>query len=216
MCKGNFAVIVRPIVPYTDLMVGGVEGTSRSIDDRLDRLYYTWHNEPYSTHEPVEERKPMTDPRQDAKVEALKAERCFNLNHEAVCDPAFATSEFLDPRDLMQVKYEMVRKVRIDGDSVSHAVTEYGFSRPSFYEAALALDRHGLAGLIPVRPGPRRAHKMSVEVVSFVQQLLEQNPDLRALSLVAPIEENFGIRVHPRSIERALARLRQPKSGDPR
>lgn len=158
----------------------------------------------------------MTDPRQDAKMEALKAERCFNLNHEAVCDPAFATSEFLDPRDLMQVKYEMVRKVRIDGDSVSHAVTEYGFSRPSFYEAALALDRHGIAGLMPVRPGPRRAHKMSVEVVSFVQQLLEQNPDLRALSLVAPIEENFGIRVHPRSIERALARLRQPKSGDPR
>ncbi len=158
----------------------------------------------------------MANPRQDAKVEALKAERCFNLGHEAVHDPAFASSQFLDPRDLMQVKYEMVRRVRIDGDSVSHAVTEYGFSRPSFYEAAHALDSHGLAGLMPVRPGPRRAHKMSAEVVSFVQQLLEESPDLRAANLVAPIEQHFGVRVHPRSIERALARLRQPKSGEPR
>jgi hypothetical protein len=49
-----------------------------------------------------------------------------------------------------------------------------------------------------------------------VQQLLEESPDLGAASLVGPIEERFGIRVHPRSIERALARLRQSKSGEPR
>lgn len=164
----------------------------------------------------MEGRKLMADPRHDSKVEALKAERCFNPAHEAVHDPAFESFQFLDPRDLMQVKYEMVRKVRIDGDSVSHAAREYGFSRPSFYEAALALDSRGLSGLLPARRGPRRAHKMSSEVVSFVQQLLEESPDLGAASLVGPIEQHFGIRVHPRSIERALARVRQPKSGEPR
>jgi transposase len=133
-----------------------------------------------------------------------------------VQDPAFAASEFLDARDLVQVKYEMVRRVRVDGDAVSRTVADYGFSRPSFYEAAAALDADGLAGLVPARPGPRRAHKMSEEVVAFAQERLQVDPGLRAADLVGLIEDRFGVRVHPRSIERALARAARPKSGGER
>ncbi len=57
--------------------------------------------------------------RQDPKVEALRAERSLNPRPEAVTDEAFAGSEFLDARDLVQVKYEMVRRVRVDGAPVS-------------------------------------------------------------------------------------------------
>ena len=99
---------------------------------------------------------------------------------------------------------------------VSRTVADYGFSRPSFYEAAAALDAGGLAGLVPARPGPRRAHKMSDEVVAFAQERLEAGPALRAADLVGPIEDRFGVRVHPRSIERALARAARPKSGGER
>ena len=111
----------------------------------------------------------MARRREDPKVQALREERCLNPRPEAVRDPAFASSEFLDARDLVQVKYEMVRRVRVDGDAVSRTVADYGFSRPSFYEAAAALDAGGLAGLVPARPGPRRAHKMSDEVVAFAR-----------------------------------------------
>jgi hypothetical protein len=111
----------------------------------------------------------MARRREDPKVAALREERCLNPRPETVRDPAFAGSGFLDARDLVQVKYEMVRRVRVDGDAVSRTVADYGFSRPSFYEAAAALDAGGLAGLVPARPGPRRAHKMSVEVVAFAQ-----------------------------------------------
>lgn len=154
----------------------------------------------------------MARRREDPKVAALRQERCLNPRPEAVRDPAFAASEFLDARDLVQVKYEMVRRVRVDGDAVSRTVADYGFSRPSFYEAAAALDAGGLAGLVPARPGPRRAHKMSEEVVAFAQQRLDAEPDLRTGDLVDAIEGRFGLRVHPRSVERALARSRQPKS----
>lgn len=154
----------------------------------------------------------MARRREDPKVAALRQERCLNPRPEAVRDPAFAGSEFLDARDLVQVKYEMVRRVRVDGDAVSRTVADYGFSRPSFYEAAAALDAGGLAGLVPARPGPRRAHKMSEEVVAFAQQRLDAEPDLRTGDLVDAIEGRFGLRVHPRSVERALARSRQPKS----
>ena len=153
---------------------------------------------------------------EDPKVQTLREERCLNPRPETVRDPAFASSEFLDARDLVQVKYEMVRRVRADGDAVARTVADYGFSRPSFYEAAAALDDGGLAGLVPARPGPRRAHKMSDEVVTFAQQRLQADPELRPADLVGPIEHRFGLRVHPRSIERALARAARPKSGEER
>ena len=150
---------------------------------------------------------------EDPKVQALRKERCLNPRPEAVRDQAFESSEFLDARDLVQVKYEMVRRVRVEGSAISKTVSDFGFSRPSYYEAAAALDSGGLAGLVPARPGPKRAHKMSEEVVVFVQRRLEDNPALRASDLVGPIEQQFGVRVHPRSVERALGRATHPKSG---
>ena len=143
---------------------------------------------------------------EDPKIERLRAERCLNPRPEAVRDEGFRSSEFFDPRDLVQVKYEMVRRVRVDGDAVSRTVSAFGFSRPSFYEAAAALDAGGLAALVPARPGPRRAHKLTEEVVAFARQRREQDPSVRSADLTDAIEERFGVRVHPRSVERALAR----------
>jgi transposase len=151
--------------------------------------------------------------RQDPKVEALRVERSLNRRPEAVTDEAFAGSEFFDARDLVQVKYEMVRRVRVDGDAVSRSVAAFGFSRPSFYEAAAALDTGGLAALVPARPGPRRAHKLTEEVVAFARRRLEADPSLRSVDLVEAIAERFGVRVHPRSVERALARSFRAEGG---
>jgi transposase len=152
---------------------------------------------------------------EDPKVAALRAERALNPRPGAVRDERFAGSEFLDPRDLVQVKYEMVRRVRVDGDTVARSAQEFGFSRPSFYEAAAALDASGLAGLVPARPGPRRAHKLTDEVLAFARERLAADPALRSMDLVELIAERFGVRIHRRSIERALARTdRQREEGD--
>jgi transposase len=155
----------------------------------------------------------------DPKVSALRETRSLNARAEQVSDEAFSSSEFLDARDLVQVKYEMVRRVRVEGEPVARAAERFGFSRPSFYAAQAALDEGGLPGLMPQRPGPRRAHKLSEEVVAFLGEQLEADPSLRPRDLVAQVAERFGIDVHPRSIERALAREgerpagREPKSG---
>lgn len=75
------------------------------------------------------------------------------------------------------------------------------------------LDRGGLAALVPARPGPRRAHKLTAEVVAFARERLEAEPSLRSAELVELIAERFGVRVHPRSVERALRRAARPKRG---
>ena len=149
----------------------------------------------------------------DPKAAALAATRTLNPRPEAVVDAEFGSSEFFDARDLVQVKYEMVRRVQVDGAPVAHAAAAFGFSRPSYYEAAGAVDRDGLGGLVPAKPGPRRAHKLTDEVVAFVQAILDADPSVGSTRLAAAIAERFSIVVHPRSVERALARARNPKSG---
>jgi len=149
---------------------------------------------------------------EDPKVRALREARSLNPRPETVRDERFAASEFLDARDLVQVKYEMVRRARVDGEPVSRVAESFGFSRPSFYAAASALDEGGLAGLVPARPGPRRAHKLSGEVVAFCRGQRTTDPKLSSADLVELIAQRFGVRVHRRSVERALARSEQTES----
>ncbi len=149
---------------------------------------------------------------EDPKVAALREARALNPRPESVADEAFLAEEFLDARDLVQVKYEMVRRVRAEGQPVSAAAAAFGFSRPSWYAAADALERQGLPGLLAQRPGPRRAHKHTGEIIDFLEQAVAEDPSLRAAALAAVVADRFGITVHPRSVERALARRRGPKS----
>jgi transposase len=155
----------------------------------------------------------MRKRKSDAKEAALAETRTLNPHPEAVGDEQFASSEFLDARDLVQVKYEMVRRVRVEGQRVSEAAAAFGFSRPSWYAAAAALDRDGLGGLVPAKPGPRRAHKLTDEVIAYTQRLREQDPSIGSADLADAIAAKFAIRVHPRSVERALARAENSKSG---
>lgn len=149
---------------------------------------------------------------EDPKVTALREARALNPRPDAVTDEAFAAGGFLDARDLVQVKYEMVRRVHLEGQPVSAAAAAFGFSRPSWYSAAEALDADGLPGLLTQRPGPRRAHKLTGEIVDFLEQAMQEDPSLRATGLAAVVADRFGITVHPRSVERALARRQDPKS----
>ena len=149
----------------------------------------------------------------DPKAAALAETRTLNPRPESVRDEQFGSSEFFDARDLVQVKYEMVRRVRVDGAAVTRTAAAFGYSRPSFYEADAAVDRDGLGGLMPAKTGPRRAHKLTDEVIGYAQRLRETDPGIGSARLADAIASEFAIRVHPRSVERALARAENSKSG---
>jgi transposase len=144
-------------------------------------------------------------PEKDPKLEALREQGTLNPRPRDVTDPLFADS-FFDPRDLVQVKYEMLRRVQSEGHSVTGAATAFGFSRPSFYQAQSAFGEGGLAGLVPHKRGPKRAHKLTDEVLAFIVEMRQKEPSVRTPELVPLIQEHFGTKVHPRSIERSLLR----------
>jgi transposase len=133
-----------------------------------------------------------------------------------VTDPAFRSGEpFFDRRDLVQVKYEMLRRVHEEGRPVSRAAADFGLSRPSFYAAQASFLAAGLAGLVPQRPGPRRAHKLSSPIVEALAATLAADPSLSSADLVAIVNERFGTRVHRRSVERALERRKRGRPTRP-
>ena len=147
--------------------------------------------------------------RPDAKETALAAARCLNPHPEQVTDEEFLAENFFDARDAVQVKYEMVRRVSVDGAPVTATAAAFGYSRPSYYQAAAALAASGLDGLVPARPGPRGGHKLTEQILAWAEQRLAGDPALKPAGLAGPIAGAFGVRVHPRSIERALARRRE-------
>lgn len=147
----------------------------------------------------------------DPKIDALRQHGTLNPHPQRVTDPLFRESDFFDARDLLQVKYEMVRRVTVEKQSVRTSAEAFGFSRPSFYQAQAALERGGISALLPAKRGPRHAHKLGAEVVDFLEQELAADPSLGANELVVHVEKRFGFEVHPRSVERALARRKKKR-----
>ncbi len=149
------------------------------------------------------------------KHQTLKANATLNPHPEQIREALFLTDDFFDPYDLLQVKYEMLRRVLTNGDSVTEAAAAFGFSRPAFYQALSAFKQGGLAGLIPRKRGPKAAHKLSPSVMTYLQGILKDDPRLPADELAHHLEQHFGLVVHPRSIERALVRQKKKRSIHP-
>lgn len=147
----------------------------------------------------------------DSKAKALREQGVFNLHPEMVAAELFQDSDFFDPMDLLQVKYEMLRRVRVEKQPVSGTAAGFGFSRPTFYEAQRGFEREGLAGLIAKKRGPRGAHKLTEGVVNFIEAAAVGDSALRAPEFARQVQEHFGITVHSRSIERALARRKKKR-----
>lgn len=150
-----------------------------------------------------------THTRSDPKSESLCQTATLNPRPEQVSDALFLAHPFFDPRDLLQVKYEMLRRVIKDGQPVGATSAVFGFSRMSFFQLRKRFNADGLFGLLPRRKGPGRSHKLSAEVLTFIENTLLAEPELRTRDLPERVKERFGVSIHLRSIERALVGQRK-------
>ena len=148
----------------------------------------------------------MPSAKDKAKDAILRQRGCRHPRPDAVRDEGFASHAFFDSRDLLQVKYEMLRRVRVDGWTVRASARAFGLSRPTFYAARKAYEQGGLPALLPAKPGPRRPHKLSGELLQALRAERAQRPAASAADLARLAVQRFGVQVHPRSIARALAR----------
>lgn len=147
----------------------------------------------------------------DRKADVLLSEGTLNPGPEKVRDPKFREGEFFDPRDGVQVKYEMLRRVSVENASVTDAAEEYGVSRPTYYQTQASFAEAGIAGLVPKKRGPRGPHKLQGDVLAFLEQQLVAGEPIRARELSRLIRKEFGLDVHPRTIERAVRVKKTPR-----
>jgi hypothetical protein len=138
------------------------------------------------------------------KIRELANSGTFYKGYLQVLDEPFRDEDFFDPQDLLQVKYEMLRRVKKDHWAVTKAAQTYGFSRFAYYDIEANFTAQGLAGLLPRKKGPRHAHKLSDEILTFISDQLElhrHSPE----ALANLLSQRFALEVHPRSIHRAMA-----------
>lgn len=149
----------------------------------------------------------LKHPTENAKSAALRAAGALHPHPERIQDEAFTTHDFFDPRDRVQVKYEMLRRHRVDGRPVSEVARNFYLSRQAFYDTKGAFEADGLCALLPRRPGPKGAHKCSDEILDFAEQLGPEQR--RGAEIAEAVRERFGVTIHPRSLKRALARRKK-------
>jgi transposase len=142
--------------------------------------------------------------RKNPRLQALAEEGTLNPSPEKIKDPKFLDGEFFDPRDIVQVKYEMLRRVSVENAPVTGATEEYGVSRPTFYQTKASFQKAGIAGLVPKKRGPQGPHKVQGEVFQFIQEQVVTGKPIRARQLTKQILKRFGLDIHPRTIERVV------------
>ena len=151
--------------------------------------------------------------RDTAKRRVLYQNNTLNKNADKVTDPKFKNVAFFDPDDIVQVKYEMLRSAQKDGTGIIKASKSFGFSRITFYKLSKAFKENGLSVLLPQKKGPRRAHKLTREVMEFVGRLIEKKPGIKSGGIREEIKDRFNLTVHKRSIERAINRSKKKHPG---
>lgn len=143
--------------------------------------------------------------RRSQRQQALSALGAAHPHPQAVTDPLFRDSAFFDPNDLVQVKYEMLRRVHLGTHRVVEAAEAFGFSRPVYYVTQTLFVRGGLPGLLPHKRGPKQPHKLTEEVLAVLATAVrEQERMPGGDELAALLAHRCGIHAHPRSIVRRL------------
>ena len=149
ICKDNYADHVSQITPR-----------GRSLCRRYDGCTAHWppvgaltgsnvrHNNNYDLGALMTRfGVPAGRDRKRSKTDALAEDGALNPAPEEFCDLKFQEGGFFDPGDIVQVKYEMLRRASVEKASVTEVSEEYGISRPTYYQAKADFDESGIAGL---------------------------------------------------------------------
>lgn len=140
----------------------------------------------------------------DSKNKILKENGSFNKSADKVKDPIFQNNPFFDANDIVQVKYEMLRAVEKDQQPVIQTTKTFGFSRVSYYKTLNDYRDNGMGGILPKKRGPQKAHKLTPEIMNFINEKTTQNPIISKKELVNILETDKGIKIHKRTLEKTL------------
>ena len=137
-----------------------------------------------------------------SRLAALSEAGLLHANPDAVRAGLFTDGgDFFLPADKVQVKYEMLRAHLVDGQPVTDAAATHGYSRAAFYLVLASFSESGMSGLLDEARGRKGPVKLRPEIVAFVRESVAGTGEL-----VEQVADQYGVRLHRRTIERARLR----------
>lgn len=137
-----------------------------------------------------------------ADSDFLRRARCLHRTPERVKDEQFTQqTDFFDPKDIVQVKYELLRRCEVNGRDVAATCLNFGFSRTTYYKVQQAF----FSGGIPALMGKPRGRLKPIKVTDVVRGHLiaekARNPKLSAREMVAILKERYHVQLTERMIQ---------------
>jgi len=144
----------------------------------------------------------------------LEKEGLLNPKPERVSYSLFETLGFLDPFDLPQVRYEMIRSARVEKLSVSEACKLFGFSREYFYKLERAFMSRGYVAMLGSTMGRRPIIALNQEIINFIAHRKIEDPGFSGEKLREQIKGLYNVDCSRRTVERIVENLGLSKKKD--
>ncbi len=143
------------------------------------------------------------------KQSRLKESNTFNTNSDKITARIFADNRLMDPQDLLQVRYEMVRAIECEDRPIREICEEYGVSPSTARRYRDDLRRGGLIALVPEQKGPSGPTKLTKEAAEFIDAYLDESPGSSGGKIHNALESRLHLGLSKRTVERYLSKKGQ-------
>jgi len=126
----------------------------------------------------------------------------FEITPDAFIGPHGSLS--IDADDEVARKLAMLVKGECGPDGPVRAAEEFGFSRPRYFQLRTLFHKHGAAGLVSQRRGPKSNYRRTREVAHQVVRYRFLDSDISAEVIAQKLRQN-NFPISTRSVDRILA-----------
>ncbi len=132
----------------------------------------------------------------------LRRAHCIHPAPEKVLDERFQEEGgFFDPKDIVQVKYELLRSSIVEGSDVASTCVRFGFSRTTYYKIHVAFLDGGLPYLMGRPRGRPQPIKLNELVLGYLIAEKAKNPTLSASEMVTHVIDRYEVEISVRMIQ---------------
>jgi len=137
-----------------------------------------------------------------ADTNFLQRARCLHPAPEKVHNERFQEENgFFDPKDIVQVKYELLRSCEVEGSDIASASASFGFSRTTYYKVYEAFLHGGIPSLMGRPRGRPQPIKLNEIVLGYLIAEKAKNPKLAASKIVAQVMGRYHVQISERMIQ---------------
>ena len=135
----------------------------------------------------------------------LKANHTFNFRNDKVIASRFIESDLYASRDLLQVRYELVRSIEEGDIALDEVPDKYGVSSVTAKRYVRSFKEGGMIALVPEQKGPKGPSSLDDEALRFIDSYIAEHPKASGRKVHEALESERHLGISKRTVERYLS-----------